>query len=77
MHNITLVQSPNLNTTRVDDFKVSVGFNDKAKINAVLANTTLKYSQSNSVSSAAGGQVLGVGAGQQSRVDCVNLGKLL
>ena len=34
---------------------------------------TLKYTQSNSVCYAADGQVIGVGAGQQSRVHCVRL----
>jgi phosphoribosylaminoimidazolecarboxamide formyltransferase/IMP cyclohydrolase len=39
----------------------------------LLATTTVKYTQSNSVAYALGGQVIGVGAGQQSRVDCVKL----
>ncbi|EDQ89822.1 uncharacterized protein MONBRDRAFT_18908 [Monosiga brevicollis MX1] len=39
----------------------------------VLATITVKYTQSNSVCYAVGGQVVGVGAGQQSRVDCVKL----
>lgn len=39
----------------------------------ILANITLKYTQSNSVGYAMNGQMLGVGAGQQSRVDCVKL----
>ncbi len=38
-----------------------------------LAWITLKYTQSNSVCLAKGGQTLGVGAGQQSRVHCVRL----
>jgi len=44
-----------------------------AAIDLVVASITLKYTQSNSVSYALGGQVIGVGAGQQSRVDCVKL----
>jgi len=39
----------------------------------VLASVTVKYTQSNSVGYALGGQMVGVGAGQQSRVDCVKL----
>lgn len=39
----------------------------------VLAAITLKYTQSNSVGYAKDGQMIGVGAGQQSRVDCVKL----
>lgn len=38
-----------------------------------LAAVTLKYTQSNSVAFAKDGQCIGVGAGQQSRVDCVKL----
>jgi phosphoribosylaminoimidazolecarboxamide formyltransferase/IMP cyclohydrolase len=39
----------------------------------IVATITLKYTQSNSVCLAHGGQVTGVGAGQQSRVHCVRL----
>jgi phosphoribosylaminoimidazolecarboxamide formyltransferase/IMP cyclohydrolase len=44
-----------------------------AAADLVLASITLKYTQSNSIAYAIGGQVVGVGAGQQSRVDCVKL----
>ena len=39
----------------------------------VLASITLKYTQSNSVAYALDGQMIGIGAGQQSRVDCTKL----
>jgi phosphoribosylaminoimidazolecarboxamide formyltransferase/IMP cyclohydrolase len=39
----------------------------------VLAMITLKYTQSNSVCFALDGQVIGVGAGQQSRIHCTRL----
>ena len=39
----------------------------------ILAQITLKFTQSNSVCFAFGGQVIGVGAGQQSRVHCTRL----
>ncbi len=39
----------------------------------ILAQITLKFTQSNSVCFALGGQVIGVGAGQQSRVHCTRL----
>eukprot|EP00658_Telonema_sp_P-2_P045456 TRINITY_DN3341_c0_g1_i22.p1 TRINITY_DN3341_c0_g1~~TRINITY_DN3341_c0_g1_i22.p1 ORF type:complete len:441 (+),score=137.79 TRINITY_DN3341_c0_g1_i22:210-1532(+) len=39
----------------------------------VLGSVTIKYTQSNSVGYAKNGMMLGVGAGQQSRVDCVKL----
>jgi len=45
----------------------------QAKQDLVLATICLKYTQSNSVGFAIDGQMVGVGAGQQSRVDCVKL----
>lgn len=46
---------------------------EEAKINLVIGLITLKYTQSNSVCFAEGGQVIGVGAGQQSRIHCTRL----
>jgi len=43
------------------------------KRDLLLCLITLKYTQSNSVCYAQGGQVIGVGAGQQSRVHCTRL----
>ena len=39
----------------------------------VVATTALKYTQSNSVCLAHDGQVIGMGAGQQSRIHCTRL----
>ena len=39
----------------------------------VVATTALKYTQSNSVAVAFQGQVIGVGAGQQSRIHCTRI----
>ena len=39
----------------------------------ILSLITLKYTQSNSVCFALGGQTIGVGAGQQSRIHCTRL----
>lgn len=39
----------------------------------IVAAIAVKYTQSNSVGYALGGQMIGVGAGQQSRVDCTRL----
>ena len=39
----------------------------------LLALITLKYTQSNSVCYVRGGQTVGVGAGQQSRIHCTRL----
>ena len=46
---------------------------ESAKIDLVIALITLKYTQSNSVCYAKGGQAIGIGAGQQSRVHCTRL----
>lgn len=44
-----------------------------AKIDLMIALITLKYTQSNSVCYAKGGQAIGIGAGQQSRIHCTRL----
>jgi phosphoribosylaminoimidazolecarboxamide formyltransferase/IMP cyclohydrolase len=46
---------------------------ESAKIDLVISLITLKYTQSNSVCYAKDGQVIGVGAGQQSRIHCTRL----
>ena len=46
---------------------------ESAKINLAISMITLKYTQSNSVCYAKGGQAIGIGAGQQSRIHCTRL----
>ncbi len=46
---------------------------EEAKRDLIIALITLKYTQSNSVCYAYGGQAIGVGAGQQSRIHCTRL----
>ena len=46
---------------------------ESAKMDLVIALITLKYTQSNSVCYVKGGQAIGIGAGQQSRVHCTRL----
>ena len=46
---------------------------ESAKIDLIIALITLKYTQSNSVCYAKGGQAIGIGAGQQSRIHCTRL----
>jgi phosphoribosylaminoimidazolecarboxamide formyltransferase/IMP cyclohydrolase len=46
---------------------------DEAVRDLLLASICVKYTQSNSVGFASNGMMVGVGAGQQSRVDCVKL----
>jgi phosphoribosylaminoimidazolecarboxamide formyltransferase/IMP cyclohydrolase len=45
----------------------------EAKLDMILASIVIKYTQSNSVGYSLNGMMVGVGAGQQSRVDCVKL----
>jgi len=63
---ITLEQMNNVVTEKKE-------ISEEAKRDLVLATICLKYTQSNSVGFAIDGQMVGVGAGQQSRVDCVKL----
>lgn len=46
---------------------------DEAKRDLIIALITLKYTQSNSVCYVKGGQAIGIGAGQQSRIHCTRL----
>ena len=46
---------------------------EEAKRDLIIALIALKYTQSNSVCYAKDGQVIGVGAGQQSRIHCTRL----
>lgn len=46
---------------------------DSALIDMKIALITLKYTQSNSVCYVKGGQAIGIGAGQQSRIHCTRL----
>ncbi len=46
---------------------------EQAKMDLAIAMITLKYTQSNSVCFVKGGQAIGIGAGQQSRIHCTRL----
>jgi len=46
---------------------------DSARLDMLIATLCLKYTQSNSVCVACDGQVIGVGAGQQSRIHCTRI----
>ena len=61
-----------------DDFFANVVTKNKtlpesAKRDLAVAMITLKYTQSNSVCYVQGGQCIGIGAGQQSRIHCTRL----
>jgi phosphoribosylaminoimidazolecarboxamide formyltransferase/IMP cyclohydrolase len=70
-----LVQDRNTHLCTKQDLKnvVSGSLSEEAARDLVLGLTTLKYTQSNSVGYVYGGQMIGIGAGQQSRVDCTKL----
>jgi len=74
---ITLEQRGNDRPVTRADFANVVTKNKELSESALrdmlLAWITLKYTQSNSVCYAVDGQVIGVGAGQQSRVHCARL----
>ena len=63
---VTRLDFKNIVTTKKD-------LPESAIRDMLIAWITLKYTQSNSVCFAMDGQVIGVGAGQQSRVHCVRL----
>ncbi|MCH5273771.1 MAG: phosphoribosylaminoimidazolecarboxamide formyltransferase [Lachnospiraceae bacterium] len=46
---------------------------EAARIDLIISLITLKYTQSNSVCYVKGGQAIGIGAGQQSRIHCTRL----
>lgn len=74
---ITLEQRRNDRPMRREDFANIVTqnkhFPESALRDSLVAQVTLKYTQSNSVCFAVDGQVIGVGAGQQSRIHCTRL----
>jgi len=48
-------------------------FTEEACRDLLVATISLKYTQSNSVAFAINGQTIGIGAGQQNRLDCIKL----
>jgi phosphoribosylaminoimidazolecarboxamide formyltransferase/IMP cyclohydrolase len=72
INGVTLVQPTN--TAVLNQYTVLHGVeNDQVREDMVLGYTTLKYTQSNCVCFVCDGKVIGIGAGQQNRVDCVRL----
>jgi len=63
----------NENSLLTDVVTKNTTLTNAARRDLVLASITLKYTQSNSVAYALNGQMIGIGAGQQSRVDCTKL----
>jgi len=78
--NCVLSQSSNVRVIDNSDLTNIVTNNKSitsAQINdMIMALVSLKYTQSNSVGYAYKGQMIGIGAGQQSRIDCVRLARM-
>ncbi|MCA9935825.1 MAG: phosphoribosylaminoimidazolecarboxamide formyltransferase [Ardenticatenaceae bacterium] len=74
---VTMAQQRNTAVSTPADFQNIVTRNqalpESAIRDLIVALITLKYTQSNSVCYAYNGQVIGVGAGQQSRIHCTRL----
>ncbi|MFZ0545543.1 MAG: phosphoribosylaminoimidazolecarboxamide formyltransferase, partial [Candidatus Promineifilaceae bacterium] len=74
---VTLEQKHNDHITSPDDLTNIVTANktlpETAVRNILVALIALKYTQSNSVCFAYDGQIIGMGAGQQSRIHCTRL----
>lgn len=77
VYGITLEQKRNDAIINSSSFKEIVSknknLNQQAIIDLTVATIALKYTQSNSVSYAKNGMVIGLGAGQQSRIHCTRL----
>ncbi len=75
MFGMRLVQERNSTAVTLDhlaDLRCGA-LSDDARRDLVLGLIAIKYTQSNSVGYALDGQMIGIGAGQQSRVDCTKL----
>ncbi len=68
-HNNAVISTDLLNNIVTDNKEIP----DFAKIDLMISLIVLKYTQSNSVAYAKGGQAIGIGAGQQSRIHCTRL----
>ena len=74
---LALIESPNTEIIK-DDWFIDIPTKNNVidgfvKNNLIIANILLKYTPSNSIAFSFRGRVVGVGAGQQNRVDCVKL----
>jgi phosphoribosylaminoimidazolecarboxamide formyltransferase/IMP cyclohydrolase len=76
LYGMTFQQKRNdavLTVAKLADVRTKEGLAESAQRDLTVANVAIKYTQSNSVGYSRSGQMVGVGAGQQSRVDCVKL----
>ena len=70
VNGVTLAQPTNNSILRREKLN---DLPDNIKNDMILGYITLKYTQSNSVCFVYNGMVIGIGAGQQNRVDCIKI----
>ena len=71
VNGVTLMQPSNMSVLNRDTI---LGIsNENIRNDMALGYITMKYTQSNSVCFVSKGKVIGIGAGQQNRVDCINI----
>ncbi len=74
---VCLRQGVNNTSINIDD-EINIvtsnkNISESQKLDMVLATITLKYTPSNSIAISSNGVCIGVGAGQQNRVDCIKI----
>jgi AICAR transformylase/IMP cyclohydrolase PurH len=73
LYGFEFVQERNTAAITPQTFGSGVDLSEAEVENLLVATIALKYTQSNSVAVAYDGQVIGMGAGQQSRIHCTRL----
>lgn len=73
LYGFTFEQERNTATISADTFATEADLTAAELESLMVATIALKYTQSNSVAVAYDGQVIGLGAGQQSRIHCTRL----
>ena len=71
VNGVTLAQPSNMSVLNRD--KILGVPDENIRNDMALGYITMKYTQSNSVCFVNKGRVIGIGAGQQNRVDCINI----
>ena len=71
VNGVTFMQPSNMSVLSKE--KLSEIKNESIRNDMILGYITMKYTQSNSICFVNNGKVIGIGAGQQNRVDCINI----
>src|SRR5882672_9188780 len=67
------IKRPVISQTAINHFLIYFKIPNNAITDLIVATLALKYTQSNSVAYAYRGSIIGLGAGQQSRIHCTRL----